>query len=268
VPFQAVLEAGTAVLVDDGGEPQVKLAGGTPLAPPEDIDDTDVDEGDALDLDELAQNPDDAWDGFDPEEIVVIDGGDELDEFILVDVETGELFLRPVGTDGDEDSTDIDLDALCEVFSESPSCEEPPEEETTTTTEPDDEETTSTTEEIVLGTGDVQVTLRWPSDADLDLVVIDPNGEEASRSSSTSTGGQLDVDSNIGCDNDGSVENVFWPPNSAPAGTYTIVVEGFSVDGCGGGAYDITVTIEGQETQTFAGEVADGGESTHTFVVQ
>jgi len=119
----------------------------------------------------------------------------------------------------------------------------------------------------VLGTGDVQVTLRWPSDADLDLVVLDPNGEEASRSSTTSSGGQLDVDSNIGCVNDGSVENVFWPPGSAPAGTYTVVVEGFEVDGCGGGAYDITVTIDGQDSQTFTGEVAESGESTHTFTV-
>ena len=265
-PFQSVLEAGTAVLVDDTGAPRVKCACGNPLTEPEDLG--DVDQGDALDVDELAQNPDEAWDGFEPEDIVVIEAGDQLDEFVLVDVETGELFIRPVGTDGEADSTDVDLDELCEVFAESPSCEEPPD-ETTTTTDPDEDpdETTSTTEEIVLGTGDVQVTLRWPSVADLDLVVIDPNGEEASRSSSTSTGGQLDVDSNIGCDNDGSVENVFWPPDSAPSGTYTIIVEGFSVDGCGGGAYEITVTIEGQETQTFTGEVAEDAESTHTFVV-
>lgn len=262
-PFQSVLEAGTAVLVDDEGVPRAKCACGNPLSEPAELG--DVDEDDALDLEALAQNPDDAWDGFDPEEIVVVEAGDVVDAFILVDIETGELFERPVGTDGDADSTDIDLDELCEIFTESPSCGEAPDDTTTTTTDVD--ETTSTTEEIILGTGDVQVTLRWPSDADLDLVVIDPNGEEASRSSTTSTGGQLDVDSNIGCDNDGSVENVFWPPESAPAGTYTVIVEGFSVDGCGGGTYDITVTIAGQDTVTFSGEVAEGGESTHTFVV-
>ena len=31
---------------------------------------------------------------------------------------------------------------------------------------------------IQVGTGDVQVTLSWDSDSDLDLQVVDPNGEE------------------------------------------------------------------------------------------
>ena len=120
----------------------------------------------------------------------------------------------------------------------------------------------------MLGSGDVQVTLRWPSDADLDLVVIDPLGQEASRSSTTPEGGQLDVDSNIGCDNDGSVENVFWPEGAAPAGEYTVVVEGFTVDGCGGGDYEISVRVSGQPPITFTGSVAEDGESTHTFTVE
>ena len=92
-------------------------------------------------------------------------------------------------------------------------------------------------------------------------VVLDPNGEEASRSSTTSTGGQLDVDSNIGCQNDGSVENVFWPEGQAPLGEYTIVVQGFQVgDSCGSGDYELTVRTTGQGDQTFSGTVA------HLFV--
>jgi hypothetical protein len=261
-PFQSILEAGTAVLVDDEGVPRVKCNCGNPLAEPEDLG--DVSEDDALDED-LIQNPDVAWDGFDPEQVVTVDPGDQLDEFVLVDIDSGEIFVRPVGTDGDED-TDVDPDAVCELLGSSPTCQEEPEppDDTTTTTNVDDTTTTS----IELGTGDVQVTLRWGSDADLDLVVIDPNGEEASRSSTTSTGGQLDVDSNIGCQNDGSVENVFWPEGQAPLGEYTIVVEGFQVgDSCGSGDYEITVRTTGQGDQTFTGTVEQSAESRHTFRV-
>lgn len=56
------------------------------------------------------------------------------------------------------------------------------------------------TETVVLGTGDVQVTLRWVGTNDLDLHVTDPAGETiyfGNRSSGSD--GQLDVDSNAGC---------------------------------------------------------------------
>jgi hypothetical protein len=264
-PIQSILEAGTAVLVDDTGVPRVKCNCGNPLAEPADFD---GDDDEALDIE--PQNPEDAWDGFDPETVVVINEGDTINIFVLLDLDTGDLFSREVGSNGDGDG-DVDvgeLGDLCEKLGASPTCgEQPP--ESTTTTAGDTTTTTagSTTSSIVLGTGDVQVTLRWPSDADLDLVVVDPNGNEASRSSSTPEGGQLDVDSNIGCQNDGSVENVFWPEGAAPAGAYTVIVEGFQVDGCGGGAYDITVQVTGQPDQTFSGNVPEDGESSHTFTV-
>jgi hypothetical protein len=269
--FQSILEAGTAVLVDDEGVPRAKCNCGNPLTEPEPLDDSGVDEDDAQNVDDLVQNPDDAWDDFDPEKVVVVEPGDAVDEFVLVDIETGELFVRPVGTDGDQDADVIDLAAICELLTDSPTClEEPPEEETTTTTEGGGEETTTT---VVLGTGDVQVTLEWFSNADLDLAVTDPTGDRISFSNRgpTATGGQLDVDSNVGCpaDTDSGVENVFWPPGGAPAGEYLVEVTGFSVgDGtCGGGDYILTIRVAGSEDQEIRDSVAAGETDQFPFSV-
>ncbi|MGH9138690.1 MAG: DUF6777 domain-containing protein, partial [Acidimicrobiales bacterium] len=257
--FQAVLEAGTAVLVDDRGVPRVKCNCGNPLAEPAPLG--DVVEDDAFRVDDLAQNPDDAWDGFDPENVVVVDEGDEVDVFILVDIDTGDLFGRPVGTNGDDDTDIEDTDDLCEVFGDSPTCEG---EGTTTTTEPDD--TTTTT--IELGTGDVQVTLEWDSPADLDLAVTEPGGERISfgNRGPTATGGQLDRDSNVGCVDNGSVENVFWPEGQAPSGPYLVEVTGFDVS-CGSGAFTLTIRVSGQAEQVFDGVVGEDQTTTFDFTV-
>ena len=73
----------------------------------------------------------------------------------------------------------------------------------------------------VLGSGDVQITLRWDMAPDVDLHVTDPNGEEIwfdhihSRS-----GGTLDVDDT---EFEGP-ENIFWPTAGAPRGNYTVYV--------------------------------------------
>jgi len=86
----------------------------------------------------------------------------------------------------------------------------------------------------VLGTGDVQVTLSWSDINDLDLHVIDPNGEEVYYGNRMSTtGGTLDVDANAACNNTTTSpkENIFWPAGTAPSGTYTVQVVFFR--GCG-----------------------------------
>ena len=265
--FQSVLEAGTAVLVDDEGVPRAKCNCGNPLDEPEDVG--DLDDDDALDADALVQNLDDAWDDFDPDVIVVIVAGDSVDEFVLVDIDTGELFTRPVGTDGTDDG-DVDPGAVCDVLGDSPTCLEPPDDTTTTTTSVDEDTTTTT---VALGTGDVQITLEWGSNADLDLAVTDPTQERINfgNRGPTSTGGQLDVDSNVGCPEGvrSGVENVFWPPAGAPAGEYLVEVNGFSVDsgGCGGGDYVLTIRVAGQDDQVIRDSVADGETDTFTFVV-
>ena len=85
--------------------------------------------------------------------------------------------------------------------------------------------------EVVLGTGDIQVTLRWEGLNDLDLYVTGPNGELIYYNHPTSAdGGQLDIDSNRGCGGNITsqpVENIFWPSGEAPLGQYVIYVHYF-----------------------------------------
>jgi hypothetical protein len=225
-PFQSLLEAGTAVLVDDTGVPRVKCNCGNPLAEPAPLDGTS--ESEALDVEGVATNPDDAWEGLDPGQAVAIEPGTTVEEIVLVDVDSGGLIERPVGSDG--------------------------------------------VSKRDTGTGDVQVTLEWGSIADLDLAVIEPDQTEIyyGASGPTATGGQLDVDSNIGCTDDdgidGAVENVFWPTGDAPSGSYTVAVRGYSVDGCGSGDFTLTITVAGEPT-THTGTVGESEEVTFDFQV-
>jgi hypothetical protein len=81
-----------------------------------------------------------------------------------------------------------------------------------------------------IGGGDIQATLRWTGPADLDLHVLDPANEEIYYAHKESeSGGTLDHDANAACngleDDDNAVENVFWPPRSAPQGGYTAWVQ-------------------------------------------
>lgn len=80
-----------------------------------------------------------------------------------------------------------------------------------------------------LGTGDVQVTLLWDSDADLDLYVTDPAGDTVYHGNGqVPSGGVLDRDANRSCTpSEESVENVFWPRGGAPGGLYSVEVHFF-----------------------------------------
>lgn len=90
-PFQSVLQAGTAVLVDQRGVPVVRCSCGNPLAPPETVD---------LRTAEL-EGP--AWDGFQPNRVVRVDPGVASTELTLVDTSNGTLVARRAGvsTGGD-----------------------------------------------------------------------------------------------------------------------------------------------------------------------
>jgi hypothetical protein len=55
------------------------------------------------------------------------------------------------------------------------------------------------------------------------------------------------------------VENVFWPDGGAPSGDYVVSVNGFNVGSeCGGGDYELTIKVSGQEDQVLTGTVAEG----------
>jgi hypothetical protein len=91
-------------------------------------------------------------------------------------------------------------------------------------------DSTSTAEGPELGTGDVQATLRWDTGDDMDLHVIDPDGDEIYFGNRTSpSGGTLDVDDIPSCIEEGPhVENVFWPPDGAPNGGYEVFVQNYT----------------------------------------
>lgn len=122
--------------------------------------------------------------------------------------------------------------------------------------------------EPVLGSGDVQVTLRWQTEDDLDLFVLDPLGEEIGYITPESTsGGELDVDANIGCNgsNLSPVENIFWPANGAPNGQYSARVELTSQ--CNSSdPINYTLTIKNQEEiRTYQGSLQVEGSSSSSY---
>ena len=116
-------------------------------------------------------------------------------------------------------------------------------------------------------TGDVSFRLTWSGPQDLDIYVKEPNGNLIYWGEQTSsTGGQLDVDSNAAC---GSVsasptENVFWPEGSAPHGTYEFWAVRY--DSCGATdmpAFTIQVFEGNSVVRTINGVMPAGGESAH-----
>ncbi|HXW07710.1 MAG TPA: hypothetical protein VD833_20950, partial [Vicinamibacterales bacterium] len=105
-----------------------------------------------------------------------------------------------------------------------------------------------------VGTGDVQVTLSWDADSDVDLHVVAPGGEEIYYGNRESaSGGQLDLDSNAACEIDGvRNENITWPVGRAPQGTYTVRVDYW--DSCGVAQTNFTVRVNnGGTVQLFTG---------------
>ncbi len=122
--------------------------------------------------------------------------------------------------------------------------------------------TTVTFNALRVGTGDVQVTLSWDTDADVDLHVVDPSGEEvywANRNSAS--GGELDLDSNAGCSTDDvRNENITWPVGTAPRGSYVVRVDYWS--SCGVAETDYTVLVNnGGDVQIFSGTFTGGGDN-------
>ena len=112
-----------------------------------------------------------------------------------------------------------------------------------------------------VGTGDVQVTLSWDADSDVDLHVVAPGGDEIYYGRrQSSSGGQLDLDSNAACDIDGvRNENITWPVGRAPRGQYTVRVDYWS--SCGVARTNYTVRVNnGGDVQIFTGFFTGSGD--------
>jgi hypothetical protein len=110
--------------------------------------------------------------------------------------------------------------------------------------------------------GEVQVSLFWNNKNDLDLHVISPfklpDGKDeevffgtARKPANSPSGGQLDVDANVGDLRDDPVENIHWPQGKAPRGTYKVYVVLFSkrsLPGCADPTrFTVRVVVRGQE---------------------
>ncbi|WP_282778657.1 MULTISPECIES: DUF6777 domain-containing protein [unclassified Nocardia] len=92
VSQQAVLEAGTVVLVDVFGVPRLRGISGTPLTRPQVVADRQV------------SFTGDEWAGFDPGRVFEVRPADEaLTVLVLFDFITDSTFQRPCGTTGDRD---------------------------------------------------------------------------------------------------------------------------------------------------------------------
>lgn len=113
---------------------------------------------------------------------------------------------------------------------------------------------------VQVGTGEVQVSVSWNVESDVDLHVVEPGGEEIYYGHTASaTGGTLDLDSNAGCSIDGvKNENITWA--NAPSGTYTVRVDYW--DSCGETQSDYVVTVQrkGHPAQTFTGSATGTGD--------
>jgi hypothetical protein len=109
-------------------------------------------------------------------------------------------------------------------------------------------------------TGDVQVSVSWDAPSDVDLHVVDPFGEDIYYGNSvSSSGGQLDVDSNPACAIDGrQIENIRWG-SRAPGGTYTVRVDYWA--GCEVARTNYLVTVKnGSATTTYSGFFTGSGD--------
>ena len=115
---------------------------------------------------------------------------------------------------------------------------------------------------LPVGSGDVQVTVSWDSDADLDLHVADPNGDEVYYFSEVvESGGEHDLYSNENCDNldHRRNEHIAWTGGPPPAGLYEVRVSHDSSCDAAETNYIVNVYNHGEVT-SFSGTFTGSGE--------
>jgi hypothetical protein len=113
---------------------------------------------------------------------------------------------------------------------------------------------------VSVGSGELQVSVSWDADSDVDLHVVDPNGDEIFWSSMTSpSGGELDLDSNAACELDYVAnENVTFP--EAPPGEYSVLVDYYDACDVDETNYVVTVQLPGVDPEVFEGTLTGDGD--------
>ena len=90
--------------------------------------------------------------------------------------------------------------------------------------------------------GGLQVTAAWQSDADINLVVVDPENNEVSEGHPSPSGGTLDQAANFNCVRSRpTVENAVWSAPTPPRGRYEVRLTAF--DMCSAQSAPVTVSL-------------------------
>lgn len=121
---------------------------------------------------------------------------------------------------------------------------------------------------IQVGTGKLQVSVSFDNAKDIDLHLIEPNGSHIYYGQSTSSnGGQLDLDSNASCNIDNiNNENIYYENEATvEAGTYKAYVVMYSnCDESVATNYVLTVRYNGRVLNTVTGTFPVGAPSTES----
>lgn len=126
-------------------------------------------------------------------------------------------------------------------------------------------------EEAGAKVGDVEIGLSWENLNDLDLHVVDPNGEQIFFGHKISASkGELDVDRNVRLlqATTTPVEHVYWPKDGAPEGSYRVFVNFYTQHRLQPSSTDFKVEVLSSEgLRTFTGNVnfGDAPQLVHTF---
>ena len=112
-----------------------------------------------------------------------------------------------------------------------------------------------------IGTGDLEIAVSWDTDADLDLHVVDANGDEIYwRQEMVDSGGELDLESGTDCIADGArTEHVAWTGGTPSPGIYVVRVNYWSDCGFPETNYVVNVTLNG-ERRSIYGTLEGPGE--------
>ena len=141
----------------------------------------------------------------------------------------------------------------------------------------------TTMEAIPVASGDIQVSATWDTEADVDLHVVGPDGNEIYYGNRSASGGQLDLDANAACSTSNIYqENIGWAKGAAPRGTYTVRLDYWSSCGVDITNYVVTVSLRpgtpvipgtpGAEvltyTGSFTGDGTNGGAGDGRFITR
>lgn len=117
---------------------------------------------------------------------------------------------------------------------------------------------------ISVGSGEVQVSLTFFPDQDLDLHLVEPTGEEIYYGYRSSTaGGKLDLDANAACGPRGQYnENITYTGVTPPSGEYIVRVNFWESCTGDGAEYRVLINVRGEGQLyegTFEADEAHGG---------